>query len=164
MARQCRRSLDYPHLPWVSKGLTFTQLALFAPWHAPALGRHALVLVGAGKELYEQAFIGVAQRDDFAVFGAIKQALAGVQRETAFLLVAQMAVRAVLPQDGHDLMRKINGRRSWQTEQKKEAAGKTVFHGDREEANAGGTWDVARDLCDREHDAVTRLRSMGRKV
>ena len=86
--------------------------------HGDLLGGHALafrwhhgVLIGGGQHVEEQALARVLHVDHRAVLGAFQEVLARVHAQAALLFVPQMAVSAVLLEDGHHLMGEVDGRR-----------------------------------------------------
>jgi hypothetical protein len=75
--------------------------------HSLALWRHLLIRVGRENDLDHPTHARLARRQHRAVLTALQQRLPVIEGEAALLLVPRMALRAMLPQDRHDLMGEI---------------------------------------------------------
>ena len=58
--------------------------------------------------LHERALRAIADLNDDAILPALQQGRAVIDGKPALLLVPRMTLRAMLPQDGHDLMGEIH--------------------------------------------------------
>ena len=75
-----------------------------------ALRRHLRVGVMRGDGLDELALRALVDLDDHTILASLQQRRPVVHREPALLLVPRMTLRAMLPDERHDLMREIHCR------------------------------------------------------
>ena len=98
--------------------------------HPRPLWRHLRLFIRRRQHLQQQALVRLGQVHDCAILRALQQVLPRVHAQPALLLLPQVALRAVLLQDRHHLMREINSRRSRQRGKERKAE-KGTKHGAR---------------------------------